>query len=262
MSDDDRWLRELAQVNREEDTEDRSRLDERWDRLSGGELSPEEEAEMRALAETSEEAREAYEAFRPLGPDFQASVVQAIQEQARPSVPAKLLTFPSRTHIAGWSTAMAAAAALLVVFARPPAPLPNYQMEISGVSPLRGEENGTAEVPIFVPGGLCKLGLRPETAASPRIGELEARCFLARDQELRTLEVRSQFDPGGAVKMEGTLPSDLQPGGWTLWAVVGRRGKLPDAADLRSATKAPVRRRDWAAVPQDILIQRIQPRGP
>jgi hypothetical protein len=157
---------------------------------------------------------------------------------------------------------VAAAAALLVVFARPPAPLPNYQMEVSGVSPLRGEESEAAEVTIFVPGYLFKVVLRPGTAASSRMGELEVRSFLIQGQELRPLEVRSQVDPGGAVRMEGSFPSDLRPGTWTLWAVAGRRGKLPDPADLPLSAKTPSRQRDWVAVPQDILIQSIQTRGP
>ena len=60
----DPWIRELANANREKQAEEHSRLDERWDRMSSGDLSPEEEAELLALAESSEEGREAYEAFR------------------------------------------------------------------------------------------------------------------------------------------------------------------------------------------------------
>lgn len=253
---EDRWLRELAQVSREQEAEDRSRLDERWDRLSAGQLSPEEEAELRALAETSEEAREAYEAFRPLGPGFQAGVVQAIREQAGPPR-AKLLPFTRRARLAGLSTALAAAAALLVVFARPPAPLPGYQLEVSGdTSDQRGTE--TAELPVFAPGDRFKLVLRPETAVSPQT--LDARCFLSRNGAIRSLKVRVHLPTGGVAQMEGSFPRDLQPGIWTLWPVAGRHGKLPDAAELRAlSTRAPARQEDWVAVPRDI---RIQPRGP
>jgi uncharacterized protein (DUF4415 family) len=79
MNDEPR-LRELAQVIREEKA-DRFRLDERWARLSSGELSEQEEAELRALAEVSLEARQAYEAFRPLGPEFQARMVQILRQR-------------------------------------------------------------------------------------------------------------------------------------------------------------------------------------
>jgi hypothetical protein len=249
---DDPW-RELAQVNREKQSEERDRLGERWDRLSSGELSPEEEAELRALAETSEEAREAWEAFRPLGPDFHASVVQAIREQAlAPKPPAKLLPFPRRaTRLAGWSTVAAAvAAAVLVLLLRPPATLPDYNFpEVSrGVSTMRGE----LPEEVLTPGGRLEVHLRPLTAAS-RADRFEARSFLADGRSLLLL-ARSKPDPGGAVKIEGTIPSDLRPGTYTLWAVVGRPGKLPQPADLLSA-KAPIRQRDWVALPKGILIQ-------
>lgn len=254
---DEPWLRELAQVKRDEEAEERARLDERWDRLSAGELSADEEAGLRALAGTSEEAREAYEAFRPLGPDFQARVVSAIRaEQSKPAEPPpRVLPFrPAR--LGGWLTAAAAAAASLVVLLRPPAPLPDYAPpDLSGGSPaFRGEET---QAEAFSPGDPIHVVLRPETTAS-KVGELEARCVLVRGGEERILEVRSELDPGGSVKMDGSLDADIPAGVWTLWAVVGRKGKLPEPAGLRSLPAVEVRREDWTAVPGTI---RIQPRG-
>jgi hypothetical protein len=101
--------------------------------------------------------------------------------------------------------------------------------------------------------------LTPPTAAED-IGDLEARCFLANGKEQHRLEVTSQFDPSGAVKMEGSIVPDLSPGTWTLWAVVGRPGKLPDPAELQSlAARGETRGRKWVALSQNV---RIQPRGP
>jgi hypothetical protein len=252
---DDRWQRELAQVNRDQQEEERRRLDERWDRLSHGELSPEEEAELRALAETSEEAREAWEAFRPLGPDFQAGVVRAVRAQGLGGS-AKLLPF--RRRLAGWSAVAAlATAASVAVLLRPLAPLPDYSRpEVSrSVSTFRGED---PEPPALAPGDRFRVVVRPETAVS-RASRLEALCFLARDGELHPLEVRSEIDASGAVKMEGSLGRDIPPGAWTLWALVGRKGELPDPADLQISTKEQIRQRDWIAVPENL---RIQPREP
>jgi RNA polymerase sigma-70 factor (ECF subfamily) len=73
----DSILSELGALARREG-EAESPLDERWDRLAAGTLTAEEDAELRALAASSDEAREAYEAFRPLGAAFQARVVSAI----------------------------------------------------------------------------------------------------------------------------------------------------------------------------------------
>src|SRR6185503_10230704 len=78
---EDELLRNLGQAAREQAASERLFLDERWDRLASGTLSVEEEGELRRLAETSEDARLAYEAFRSLSPEFQAKVVQAIEAQ-------------------------------------------------------------------------------------------------------------------------------------------------------------------------------------
>lgn len=250
---DDLWLKELAQVKRDEEEEERSRLDERWDRLSAGELSPEEEAELRALAETSEEAREAYEAFRPLGPDFQARVVSAVRAEQKAAEPRRRVLPFRPARLGGWLTAAAAAAAVLVIFLRPPAPLPNYAPpELSGGSKaLRGEEMRTAP---FAPGDPIHVVLRPETGVS-KAGDLEARCVLVRGGEARVLDLQPVFDPGGSVRMDGELEADLAAGAWTLWAVVGRPGRLPEPAELQALAASEVRRDDWTAVPQAIRIE-------
>lgn len=260
---EDRLLHDLGHLAREEQEAADARLDERWDRLSAGTLTPEEETELLALAGASPEAGEAYEAFRPLGPEFQAQVVQSIRDQVLPAAakpaavkPAgKLLFWPRLApRLAGWGVATAAAAATLVILLRPLAPLPSYTLaEISGGSrAMRGEETETMD---FAPGDRCQIVLRPDTEVS-RAKSLKAQCFLLRDQELRYLETRSHVEPSGLVELEGVLDSDLPPGTWTLWAVVGRRGKLPDPEELRSfSTGAPVHRRDWTAVPASIRIR-------
>ena len=262
---EDRLLGELGDLARQAEEAEKARWDERWDRLAAGTLTEEEDEELRALAATSIEAREAYKAFRPLGPDFQARVVESIAaELERPAGAAErkeprppVLPFRLAVRIGGWVSAAAAAAAVVVLL-RPPAPLPAYEITVSGgFSTMRGE---LTEGPIqgFAPGDNIQVRLRP--SESSRAGRLEARLFLLRGGELRRLETQHEIDPGGAVKMKGSIDRDLQPGTWTLWAVVARRGDLPDPAELQSlAARDEIRRRDWTAVPQDI---RIRPRGP
>src|SRR5690349_16027096 len=95
-----------------------ARFDERWDRLAAGTLTSAEEAELRALAADDPEAREAFEAFRPLGTEFLATVQAAIEKPvavaANPAAPAaKVLAFERRAwRIGGWTAAAAAVAAL------------------------------------------------------------------------------------------------------------------------------------------------------
>jgi hypothetical protein len=265
MNDDDRWLRELAQVASEEQQAGEARLDSRWDRLSAGDLSAEEEAALRAEAATSEEGRVAYEAFRPLDPEFQARMVQALKDQRAaatskpaPAAPASVLPFRRRARqLGGWLVGVAAAAAILVLMLRGPGslpPLPGYTLVPSGgVQALRGGQPNAFGT--LVPGSKFDLVLRPETAVS---GPVEARYFLARGGELRPWPVPIHSYDDGVLRIHGTVGSEIviPPGGWTLWAVVGRPRALPDTAALRAhlaqgQTRAP----DWQALKMDLKTE-------
>jgi hypothetical protein len=145
----------------------------------------------------------------------------------------------------------------MMMLLRPLAPLPGYSLaELSGGSRATRGETEAAD---FAPGDRFEVFLRPDTEVS-RAKSLDAQGFLFVAGELRRLDVRSHFEPGGAAKLEGSLDRDLPPGTWTLWAVVGRPGKLPDPAELRSfSARAAVHRRDWVAVPANL---RVRPRAP
>ncbi|HYN21189.1 MAG TPA: hypothetical protein VE078_09530 [Thermoanaerobaculia bacterium] len=259
---EERLLHDLGKLAREEQEAANARLDERWDRLSAGTLTPEEETELLAFSATSPESRETYEAFRPLGAEFQARVVQSIRDlptAAEPEVvkppPGELLFWPRLApRIAGWGLASAAAAATLVMFLRPSAPLPGYTLAgiSGGTSEKRGEETEATD---FAPGKSFQVVLSPDTEVTQTMF-LKAQAFLRRGQELRRVDVESSVDANGVATLEGSLDRSLTPGTWTLWAVVGRWGKLPDPEELQSfSAGAPVHRRDWTAVPQNIRIR-------
>ena len=109
----------------------------------------------------------------------------------------------------------------------------------------RGE---VMETPTLHPGDSFQASLRPETAV-PRARSLHAEGFLLRGAELRPLNVQTELDPSGAMRVTGTLDADLAPGQWTLWLIVGRRGSLPDSERLRSFRAAgPFRERNWVAL--------------
>lgn len=262
---DETWLKELAQMKRDQEAESGNRLDERWDRLSAGTLSLEEEAELKALAETSEEAGEAYKAFRPLGPDFQASVVQAIRKQgfapaAEPEItkpPAKLLPFRRRASLwVGWSTAAAVAAAALFLLVRNPVsqpPLPVYTAELSrGDQVFRGGTGPATGVPVFSPGSRLTLVMRPR---EPVTGPVEAYAFATRGTEL--VELTPQV-VNGAVLLKGTLGSEirLSPGDWKIWTAVGRPGEIPAALELQAELQAGrTQHAGWQAVFKDLRVE-------
>jgi hypothetical protein len=242
---DDHWLRELAQVKRDEEAEEQARLDERWDRLSAGELSPEEEAELRALAESSEEASEVYEAFRPLGPDFHARVVEKIRDKQE----RRVLPFPP-ARLRVWLSAAAAVAALwllvIVPLERPSLPFYAVADVTGGVQTQRGAPTGP---PVFEPGSRLTVVVKPMNAVE---GKLEARGILMQDGQVLpwtpSLEIVS-----GAVRLRGTLEA---PGPQRVWIVVGLPGRIPPAGELLERLRADRLRNDgWQAVPIDLRVE-------
>jgi len=259
---DELWLRELAQVNGEMEAEERDRLDDRWDRLSRGELSPEEESELRALAGTSEEAREAWEAFRPLGADFQARVVQSIQSEitaAKP--PAKLLPFQRRSSlIARWTAAAALAAAALFLFLRSPASLPTlpaYTATLSrGDQTFRGGTGPSTGLSVFSPGSVLTLDASPE---QPVTGPVEARAFLARGGEIGPWEPEPPLEiANGVVRLRGTVGREIRlpPGESRIWIVVGRKGEIPSLKELSGELRAGhTRNAHWQAVSAALRVE-------
>ena len=271
---DDLWLKELAQVIRDREAEERSRLDERWDRLSAGTLSPEEEAELKALAETSEEARDAYEAFRPLGPEFQASVVREIRKkqplprQDEPTAaesPPKLLWFRRRDSFrwAGWGAAAAVAASLLFLIGYDLAsypPLPVYTAEVGrGDQESRGETGPAAGLPVFSPGSLFSLSVLPRQAV---MDPVEVHGFLADGGDLVPWEPAPPFEVvEGKVRLRGSLGREIRlpEGTWTVWIVVSRPGKGPSARELQAELRDGRRQdADWQAVCASVKAMPLQ----
>ena len=261
---DDRWLQELAQIRREKQAAEEDRLDERWDRLADGTLTADEEAELRALAATSEEAHEAYEAFRPLGPELQARVLAAARSElagnaarADPSEPrARLLPFRravSRAEV--WLGTAAAIAAALFLFLRTPAALPLYIAETpgGGIEVLRGGE-GSGGRRMFVPGSTVTLLVRPQHRVD---GKIEAVSFLAHGGQLVPWQPRIETE--GSVRLQGELGREVQPGEWKLWVVVGRPGKIPATEELQAALRSgQTRGAGWQAVSADLRVE-VQP---
>jgi hypothetical protein len=258
MNDDD-LLHALAGEVREERDRERARLDERWDRLAAGELSAAGEAELRALAAESAAAREAYEAFRPLGEDFRKRVVQAIQAESGAAAeprdapmpwdasvprPGRILRWDRRA--AAWfggalaSAATLAASLFFLVGIHPPLPVYELVKVTGGEARWRGGP-ATAATPqapaayLLHPGSRLGIEARPTT---PVAGPIEARWFAAREGEAphELPAPAREVSKSGAVRLAGTLGQDLDldPGLWSLWVMVGRPGELPDASVLRS----------------------------
>lgn len=255
----DLLLQQLGDVAREMDREEGQRLDPRWDRLSAGELSAEEERELRALAGTPGAAGEAYEAFRPLGEDFRADLLRAARETLKPVVPeqpkARILSFPPRRTAVFTAGLAAAAAILLAITLGLPKPdaVPAYAAVLEGgVRATRAED----EAPAFVPGSRFEILLRPSTTVE---GPLALHAFLERSPggELEPWDAPAEIAPSGAVLIRGTLGRELKasPGDWTLWLVIGRPASLPEAPDPRTSSEGP----GWRALRVNLQVLSAPP---
>ncbi len=254
-------------ARRQEEAE-RARFDERWDRLTAGTLTAEEEAELKALSDSSPEAREAYAAFRPLGADFQANVVNAINSERAAEAPApelweekpRSLTFRRvARRMEVWFGAAAAVAAGVFFLVRGPSSIPEYTnpAKISVSSEARGGEQFSP-----TPGSRLSASLRPSTDVDVR--GLTARAFLSRTdgKELHRWKPKPEvkINDKGFVTLRGSLEKGIQPGPWTIWIVVGHEGRLPDIKDLQTELHAGTLRHDhWKAIPTEIEV-RLPPR--
>jgi hypothetical protein len=283
MSGEDDLLHALAGESHREREAEMARLDERWDRLAAGDLAPAEEAELRALAGQSAAARQAYEAFRPLGADFRQRVVQAVQAQAQdeagapPALPpppaaspepapaGRILPFNRLLVRLGGALAAAAAlaaAVALVIGTRATTELPGYgpvELTASAASQRGGPVAAAAVPPDAAPYLLHQddrltLRARPLTAVA---GPIEARWFVVRQGVVRQgaaprllLGGTQEVSSSGVVQLKGRLRQDLglSPGLWVVWAMVGRPRQLPDASILLSpgaGARWTVRGKDW-----------------
>jgi len=274
---EDNLLNDLGDLAHREEEAEQALLDERWDRLAAGTLSAEEDAELRSLAAASPEIREAYEAFRPLGAEFQARVTANIVKLARGPAPvpapgpveklfARLLAFlrgPFR--YAAWPGSVAAAAAVIFfvhsfIVVPPPPPLPPYTPNLDrGAQAKRGGEPVPAKgLPIFTPGSLLTLTARPAKTVE---GAVTARAFfspLAGDGDFHSLDMEPRIAKSGAVQLQGSLGREIQipRGSWSLWIVVGRPGKIPSEGALAAAVRAGKPRGDgWQAISQDLRVE-------
>jgi hypothetical protein len=259
---EDRLLRDLADQARREGEAEPARLDERWDRLAAGTLTAEEEAELKALAASSPESRQTYEAFRPLGADFQARVLGAIQAEktaaaprAEPQEPRpRILPFRRAVRrVEVWLGTAAAVAAGLFFFLRTPAalpPLPGYALTVVPQSEYRGSDSQTA-----TPGSLVTLKVRADAAMK---GAVVTQSFLScGGGDLRPWQLKpSPDDPGTGVVIgrQGTLDKGTPPGSCEIWIVVSRPDKAPSdfPAEWRAGRTGNA---DWRAVHKTLPVK-------
>ena len=151
MNGDD-LLNELVKRKREDDSS--AADDPRWEKLSRGELTAAEDAELRAQAVKDPEVALLYDAYRPLSTAAKAAIVARI---ASPSA-AKLVPLRPRRLIAVIALPLAAAAAFLVWTTRPQSEpvasldthFPTYALEAAGGDRAQRSAHEPATGPIVL----------------------------------------------------------------------------------------------------------------
>jgi hypothetical protein len=261
MNMDDLLLKELGNLAQREEEAERARFDERWDRLTAGSLTAEQETELKALAGSSPEARETYEAFRPLGADFQARVVSAINSERASEAPEaepreeKPRVLPFRRvarRVEVWFGAAAAAAAGVFFLVHSPSqlPVPHPTVEvIGGDKATRGGDSGpTSGMRVFSPGSMLELrvGLQPPQ----KTRDLEAHAFrvhAGKEKEPWASVSGFNVDKGdnGVIRLRGEVGEQIQlpVGLWQICVVISRPGKSPQEGELSAALRE--RHTDW-----------------
>lgn len=282
---DDPLLRDLAAFAREEEEREEALLDGRWDALARGELEAEEARRLLEGDGGGKEARERQEAFRPLEPAFHERVAaRLVAELAAPAGARRVPVTPAapvrREHLTGalavrrrasrrsaWralaAAAVLAAAALFVPRLWVP-PFPAYEVAVAplgevGERAFEAAPRGGAPA-LFHPGTAFEAAVRPLAPVAPGDalrGNFEVRCYLqgtGAAPEVRawvSCAERAEIAPTLAVRVAGTVGEELtlEPGSWTLWIVLGRRGEIADL-ERRPALLAgeAVARRDWIAL--------------
>jgi len=247
---EDRWLKDLAQ--RAAEREAGTGVAAHWQALAAGTLLAAEEERLRAQADESEEIRDGLELFRPLGSDFHARMVAEMRSHVGPKAtaappeqdkPARVISFPRTPHRRRWPQALVTLAALVVAALGLPwllpsgdgTPLPAYEIELRGIALVRSNET-TSQPAIFAPKKSFEIVLTPRDTADERV---RVRFFVTRDGRWRIWPVPEdacQVMTSGAVRVKCPMTGDLvlEPGLWTLVAVVGRPSDLPSSEEARA----------------------------
>jgi hypothetical protein len=212
--------------------------DDAWEALAKGELSREEEAFLRALAEESEPAAARLEAYAPLGDEFKARVVDKLADELAHQKQRN--RFKLRSSL-GWATGVlaAAAAALLAFMPRGGEPLPEYTLAVHGVAETRGAEQQTGPVRLL-PQSELEVQLKPSAKVQ---GEVVLTLGLISNAGVVSLAQKApERAPSGAFRLLGTLGElfpGVGPGRYRLVATVAREALSAQELAARAAAHDP-----------------------
>jgi hypothetical protein len=229
-----------------------------WQRLATGELTPDEDAELRKRAAADPRAALLYEAYRPLDASLKARIAARATEALAPPPPRVLSWRRAAVVIAP----LAAAAAVALVLTRRPstgddrkAALPIYAMDFQGGDrTTRSADPPSGEPAKLHRGSHVEVVLRPATAVGAHVS---VRTFVVQGDAVRALDLPAERSSDGAIRIQGdagTLFHDVPAGAWDLALTVGAEGAAaPQPNDVASALRGEDRPHVW-----QLLHRRIE----
>jgi len=227
MTDDDQ-LAALGRLAREEERV--NELEERLVRLTHGELSPTEVANLEREA-----APEAIQAHQPLDDEFKKTVEKRLEALLPPEKADKIATVtpirPRWVMPAAVATLVAAAAAIFLFLSTTStqSALPGYELALSGgVREMRGP---TPEPITLASGSRLTLIVRPATATQVKVS-----AFVFAGADRSTVPAEPEASADGALKLtlaEAALPSSSESE-TKLIVVVGRADVVTSSEAARA----------------------------
>lgn len=277
QENDDTLLRELAAAVRDEQNDDNPEqavwLDSRWDELAQGNLDDAGQEALQALAAESEDGQKALAAFQPLDADFRTRLTRRLEEKVQEKAqPEPVQQKPvnrvrsgrsSRRRFAPAAAALVALAAAALFFIRGPqqAAFPAYELEVlGGDQATRSTTAAATERRVLSNGSRLEIIARPATALEETA---EAKLFSNGDSNgggdnWSEIAVPVDVAASGAVRVAGEIGRDLMlpPGEQTLWLVVGRPGRLPDADVIAGlGDRKTAQGEGWTALSAQVSIE-------
>jgi hypothetical protein len=234
---DEALLCQVAEAMREHDFLD----DPRWARLSAGELSDSELAQLRrdmaALADVPpEKVQAAFEMLTQPAPEFQGRIESRFL-RAGPARPTRLAQLFRLGPIVGLAAATAVALIVVLWPTASRSDLPAYELSFdAGDRQIRSAAPGPDAGPaVLGRGSLLNLRLRPTTRPGDP-SSIGLVAFVCGDTDSRRLELPHRISESGVLVVEGVV-AELLPvaaGAYRLLLVVVRKdmaGRIPEAPE-------------------------------
>jgi hypothetical protein len=196
--------------------------DDAWEALTRGELSREEEAFLRALAEDNDADGARLEAHAPLDAGFRERTAEKLEAQLARERKQRQLKV--RVALSWGAASLAVAAAALFIMLPGGRELPEYTLMVEGsVAQARGADQPRSGMLQVLPQSELEIVLAPSS-----IVQVEPVLTVALASDASTLLVQKAAEraPSGAFRLQGTLAElfgSVSPGRYELLAVVDRQ---------------------------------------